>query len=134
MSGIFTKIISGELPSYKLYEDELVFAFLSIDPIQLGHALIIPKEEVDHFIDVPAPAYGRIFEVAKPLGQAIQRATGSKRIGAMIQGFEVSHAHLHLIPAWDPSDMSFAKAKSRKPEEMLFIQEKILTEMGKENL
>ncbi len=125
MPSIFSKIIAGEIPCYKIHEDELTFSFLSIEPIQLGHTLIVPRVEVDHFLDVSEPAYSRIFQNAKIIGQAIQKATGCKRVGTMIQGWEVPHCHYHLVPMFDPSDLSFAKAKGRSEAEMKKIQAEI---------
>ena len=127
MSTIFTKIINGELPCYKIHECEKTFSFLSIDPIQLGHTLVVPKTEVDHFIDCDDESYMAVFKNAKLIATAIKKATNSKRIGTIIQGYEVPHFHYHLIPTFDPSDLSFSKAQRRSDDEMKQIQQQILS-------
>jgi histidine triad (HIT) family protein len=98
MSTIFSKIIAGKIPSYKIFEDEHVFAFLDIHPAYAGHVLIVPKVEVDMFQDVPEPYYSRVFQVAKELTPSILYAVGAKRMTAKIIGTDVPHFHLHLIP------------------------------------
>jgi histidine triad (HIT) family protein len=127
LPSIFTKIISGELPSYRLYEDELTIAILTIEPIQLGHTLVIPKREVNHWFEVPDADYIQVQRNAQCIAWAIQQATGCPRVLTAAIGFEVPHYHLHLIPAWSPEDLSFRKAQKRAPEEMRAIQEKIVS-------
>ena len=95
---IFTKIIKGEIPCYKLYEDELVIAFLDINPVRLGHTLIIPKIQVDYFVDVPSNYYQAVFALAQRLAPVIQKALSVNRIGLSVVGTEVPHFHLHLVP------------------------------------
>lgn len=124
--SIFMKIIAGELPSYKIYEDEFTYAFLSIDPIRPGHTLIVPKRDVDHFFDVTDPHYTQVFTNARVLGRAIKEATGCQRVGMAVQGFEVNHFHLHLIPLESPADFDFKKAKRASSEELAESQKKIL--------
>jgi histidine triad (HIT) family protein len=124
--GLFMNIIEGKIPCYKIYEDDLTFAFLSKVPIQLGHTLVIPKVEVDYFIDVEDPYYSAVFRNAKFIARAVEKATGCKRVGASIVGLEVPHFHLHLIPMFSMDDMGFAKAKERGEDEMKLIQEKII--------
>lgn len=123
--SIFTKIISGELPSYKIYEDDLTISFLALDQINLGHALVVPKQEVDHWTEVPEAAYLRVQQNAQKIGKAIREVTGCKRVLTAAIGFEVPHYHLHLIPAWSMADLNFAKATRRSPEEMKDIQDRI---------
>ncbi len=125
MASIFTKIINGEIPCYKIMEDELTFSLLTIQPIQLGHTLIVPKIEVDHHLDCPEPHYSRVFQNAQKIGKAIMQATKCKRIGTSIIGLEVPHFHYHLLPIWSPEDMDFRKAKSRSEKEMKEMCEKI---------
>lgn len=132
MASIFTKIIRGELPSYKVYEDEEVFAFLALDQVTLGHTLVVPKKEVDHFLDTPEPDYSAVFAAGKKIGRAVHRATASKRVCAMIVGFEVPHFHLHLIPANAMSDLDFKTAQRRTDAEMQDIQNRILKELVRE--
>jgi len=126
MSSIFTKIIAGDLPCYKIYENDFSFVFLTIEPIHLGHSLIVPKVEVNKFYDVPAPYYQDIFSTAKIIAPAIEKATGCLRVGSSFVGLEVPHCHMHLIPLWDSTDMLFSKSQKRSDQEMLLIQKKII--------
>jgi len=126
MSTIFTKIINGEIPSYKIFEDELTYAFLDINPINIGHTLIIPKIETDYFLDVEEPYYSQVFKNAKLIGKAIHESTNCKRVGTIIAGWDVPHFHYHLIPMFGVEDLDFKKGKRRTEEEMKSIQEKII--------
>ncbi len=126
MSSLFSKIIKGEIPSFKIYEDEYTFAFLDINPINLGHTLIVPKVEFDHFLDVPEPHYSAVFKTATPIGRAIMKATSCQRIGSVILGFDVPHFHYHVVPLWNSSDISFSKAGPRETHEMEKMQKSIL--------
>jgi histidine triad (HIT) family protein len=101
MSTLFTKIINAEIPSYKIYEDEHTFAFLDISPIASGHTLIVPKIEIDYWLDVPEPYYTAVFQTAKKLAPAIHKATECLRIGTKIEGVDVPHFHYHLIPMFE---------------------------------
>lgn len=125
MASIFTKIINGEIPSYKIFEDEYTYAFLDINPINLGHTLVIPKIEVDYFVDVPEPYYSAVFKTAKVVSKAIHEATGCERVATVIAGFDVPHFHYHLIPTNGISDLDFKKAQRRSEDDMLEIQDKI---------
>lgn len=98
MATIFSRIIQGEIPSYTLYEDEYTFAFLDIAPLAPGHTLIIPKIEVDKFYDVPEPYYSAVFQTAKLLAPAMEKALSVERVIAKIIGTDVPHFHLHLQP------------------------------------
>ena len=131
MPSIFTKIIHGEIPCYKIYEDEHTFAFLARDQIALGHTLIVAKIEVDYFVDVPEPYYSAVFKNAQTIARAIQAATGCARVGTMIAGFEVPHFHYHLVPIDSIFDLSFSHARVREQEEMKGIQEKIVAELAR---
>ena len=126
MASIFTKIINGEIPAYKIYENEYVFSFLDIRPIQPGHTLIVPKLEVDYFTDVPEPHYSAVFSSAKIIAKALKIATGCERVGTTVLGFEVPHFHYHLVPMWDLGDLDLRKAHSLPKEEMLKIQASII--------
>ncbi|PIS12152.1 MAG: HIT family protein [Bdellovibrio sp. CG10_big_fil_rev_8_21_14_0_10_47_8] len=130
MASIFTNIIQGELPSYKILEDELTISILTIEPIHLGHTLVIPKLEVNHWFDVPEKDYVQVSLNAQKVAKAIQKATGCPRVLTAAVGFEVQHYHLHLIPAWSMADLSFSKAQKRSDGEMKEIQQKILAAMG----
>lgn len=125
MASIFTRIIKGELPAYKIHEDEYTISILALDQVNLGHTLVIPKLEVDSFMDLPEPHYSAVFKNAQRLSVAIKKATGCPRVGTIIAGFEVPHFHYHLIPAWGIPDLSFARAQKRSESEMLEIQNKI---------
>ena len=126
MPSVFTKIINGELPSYKIFEDDLTIAILALDQVNLGHTIVIPKKEVDHWTDVPDEAFVRVALNSKKIGAAIKKATDCPRVGQIVAGFEVPHYHLHLIPAWSIPDLSFTRAKRRSDQEMKEIQKKIL--------
>ncbi len=126
MASVFTKIIKGELPSYKIFEDDSVLAFLALDQVNLGHTLVICKEEINHWTEVPAETYAHLHKVSQKIGKAILKAAGSPRVGQMVAGFEVPHYHLHLIPAWSIPDLDFKRAKRRSDEEMKQIQAEII--------
>lgn len=126
MATLFEKIINGEIPCFKLYEDDLTFAFLTRDAIRPGHSLIVPKVAVDHFSEVPEPYYTAVFTTAKKLSRAIQEATGCRRVGTAIVGFEVPHFHYHLVPMDGIKDLDFSRARVLDPDENASMQEKIL--------
>jgi histidine triad (HIT) family protein len=126
MASIFTRILNGELPAYKVHEDEFTFSILALDQVNLGHTLVIPKLEVDSFMDLPEPYYSAVFKNAQLIAKAIKKATNCPRVGTIIAGFEVPHFHYHLIPAWSIPELSFTRAQKRSPEEMLDIQKKII--------
>jgi histidine triad (HIT) family protein len=130
MSSIFTKIIAKEMPAYILFENEWIISFLTIAPIHPGHALIVPKIEVDHFSDVPEPYYSEVYRFAKPLSKAIKNVSGCVRVGTAVVGLEVPHFHLHLIPLFQASDLNFKNAKMAAPEDLLQMQLKIKENLG----
>ena len=125
MPTLFSKIISWEIPSYKIYEDEYVFAFLNIYPHAPGHALIIPKIEIDHIADVPEPYYSAVFQVAKKLTPILKEVSWCIRICSMFSGFEIPHAHYHLIPCITGKELEFSYAKPAKPKDLEILQKKI---------
>jgi histidine triad (HIT) family protein len=129
MSTLFSRIISGEIPSFKIYEDEYVYAFLDIFPQRLGHTLIVPKCEVDHFSDVGEPYYSAIFQAARKISPAIQKVTECNRVCAMFIGYEVPHCHYHLIPTNTIEEANFQKRPQADMEELKEMQEKILSFM-----
>jgi len=110
MTTIFTRIIDGEIPGVFVWRDEHCVAFMSINPIARGHTLVVPIAEVDHWLDLPAPLAGHLFEVARQLGVAQQQAFGCERVGLVIAGFEVPHTHLHVIPADSMAALDFGRA------------------------
>lgn len=129
MPSIFTRIIQGEIPSYKIHEDELTISILTIEPIHLGHALVIPKQEVNHWFEVPEAAFLQVQKNSQKIAKAIKAATGCPRVMTATVGFEVPHYHLHLIPSWTAADLSFAKASKRTDAEMKEIQQKIIAHL-----
>ena len=122
MPSIFTKIVNGELPSYKIYETERVYAFLALDQINLGHTLVIPKKEVNHFFDMSEEDYNEVFFISKFLSKVIKEVSQAERIAMAIQGFEVPHAHVHLIPVNSPEEFSFSHGKKKETSEMEGVQ------------
>lgn len=129
MASVFTKIINGELPCYKIYEDETVLSFLALDQVNLGHTLVICKEEINSWMEVPAETYQHLHVVSQKIGKAIRQASGAPRVGQIVAGFEVPHYHLHLIPAWSIPDLDFKRAQKRSDEEMKRIQAEIIEKM-----
>ena len=125
MATIFTKIINNELPSYKIHEDELTISILALDQVSPGHVIVIPKQEVNHWFDVPADAFNRVGLNAQKIAKAIQKFSGCPRVGTIVAGFEVPHYHLHLIPAWSIPDIDFKRAKKLSAEEMQKIADAI---------
>ena len=126
MASVFTKIISGELPSYKIHEDEKTISILALDQVNPGHVLVIPKLEVNHWFDVPSDIYTQVGLNAQKIAKAIQKATNCRRVCTMAVGFEVPHYHLHLIPSSSIAELDFKRAKQLSKEEMKSIQEKII--------
>lgn len=110
MTTIFTRIIDGEIPGTFVWRDDRCAAFLSINPIARGHVLVVPIDEIDHWIDAPAELVAHLFEVARVVGLGQQAAFGCERIGLIVAGYEVPHTHLHVIPTWSLADVSFSNA------------------------
>lgn len=130
--SVFSKIISGEIPSYKIAENEKFFAFLDIFPMQPGHTLIVPKKETDKFFDLNQLELSEILTFAQPIAKAIEKAFDCKRCGISVIGLEVPHAHLHLVPINSADDLNFTREKLKlSPEEMKACQIKILEHVGK---
>lgn len=124
---LFSKIIRGEIPSYKIKEDEKFFAFLDIMPLREGHVLVIPKVEVDKFFDMTNDYLSQLLVFAKPIAQAIEKAFPCNRCGLSVIGLEVPHAHLHLIPINSANDLNFNQPKLKLTEDqMKAAQQKIL--------
>jgi histidine triad (HIT) family protein len=112
MSTIFTKIINGEIPGTFVYKDEACVAFMSINPMADGHLLVVPRDEVDHWVDLSPYLAAHLFEVSHRLSRALQMAFPCERVGLIIAGYEVPHCHIHLIPTDNMSQLSFANAAS----------------------
>ena len=117
MATIFSRIAAGEIPSYKVAEDEKHFAFLDINPMAPGHTLVIPRREVDYLFDLPADEYAELMEFARKVALKIQKAIPCQRIGVAVLGMEVPHAHIHLVPLQTEADMDFRKPKLSLPAE-----------------
>jgi histidine triad (HIT) family protein len=133
MASIFTKIIAGELPGQFVWKDERVVAFLSIAPLKPGHTLVVPREEVDHWIDLEPSLMQHVSSVAHAVGHAVQAAFNPVKVGMTILGLEVPHTHLHVVPIWSPFDLDFANADaSAKPEDIAVAAEKIRVELRKQ--
>lgn len=129
---IFSRIIAGEIPSYKIAENGLFFAFLDIFPLREGHVLVIPKTEVDKFFDLSEEYLSEMLVFARPIARAIERAFSCNRCGLSVVGIEVPHAHLHLIPINSANDLNFTQPKlTVGPEDLKKAQEKILAELNK---
>ena len=128
---IFSKIIAGEIPSYKIAEDENFYAFLDIFPLCEGHTLIVPKNETDKFFDLNDKYLSEILLFAKPIAKAIEKVFACNRCGISVVGLEVPHAHLHLVPVNDADDLNFTRGKLKlSPEELQTSQQKILQELA----
>ena len=125
MGSIFSKIVSGDIPSYKIAETEDFYAFLDIFPITKGHTLVIPKKEVDYYFDLEDELIAGLNVFAKKVAVAIKKAIPCERIGTTVIGLEVPHAHLHLIPINSMSDMNFSKKLKLSKEEFIEIMESI---------
>jgi histidine triad (HIT) family protein len=113
---IFSRIITGEIPSYRIAEDEDFFAFLDIHPLVRGHVLVVPKKPVDRFFDLDDALLGRMLLFAKPIARAIEKTFPCNRCGMSVVGLEVPHAHLHLVPVNSASDLNFTAAKLKLTE------------------
>jgi histidine triad (HIT) family protein len=130
MASIFSKIISGEIQSYKIAENEIFYAFLDVFPLVPGHTLVVPKREIDYFFDLEADALSSILQFAQPIAKAIQQAFPCKRCGISVIGLEVPHAHLHIVPINSADDLNFTRPKLKTtPEELMDAQSKILEKL-----
>ena len=111
MASIFTKIVNGEIPAYKIAETKKFLAFLDVFPLAKGHVLVIPKKETDYIFDVETDEYVELWAFAKKIAKAIDKAIPCKRVGVAVIGLEVPHAHIHLIPLQTVEDINFSKPK-----------------------
>src|SRR5688500_645139 len=127
---IFSKIIAGEIPSYKIAENEKFYAFLDIFPLREGHVLVIPKKEIDHLFDLPDEYLSEMLVFAKPIAKAIEKAFRCNRCGISVIGLEVPHAHMHLVPINSSNDLNFTRSKPKaKDEDLKRVQQLILGSM-----
>ncbi len=110
MASLFTRIIRGELPGRFVWRDERAVAFLTIAPLQPGHTLVVPVQEVDHWLDLEPPLLAHLTAVAQKVGQGVQRAFDPPKVGLMLAGLEVPHVHFHVVPIWRVHDLDFSNA------------------------
>ncbi|MCD4780863.1 MAG: HIT family protein [Candidatus Omnitrophica bacterium] len=125
MPSLFTKIINGEIPCHKIYEDDQCLAFLDIRPIKEGHTLVIPKKEIDYIFDLEDPDLANLMLCAKKIASAIKQTIECDRIGIMVAGLEVPHTHVHLIPIKSVSDLNFSLAENADNENLAQTAQKI---------
>jgi histidine triad (HIT) family protein len=126
MGTVFTRIMRGELPGRFVYEDERCAVFLTIEPLRPGHVMVVPREEVDHWLDLEAELLAHLMLVAQRMGRAIHREFGSEKVGLMIVGLEVPHVHIHLSPIDAIGDMNFAHAdRDPDPERLDRVAERL---------
>ena len=132
MASIFTRIVKGEIPSYKVAENDLCYAFLDISPLAEGHTLVIPKKEVDYIFDLDYADYAALTAFARKVAKAQKKAIPCKRIGVAVLGREVPHAHIHLVPLQSEADLDFRKKKLElTPERFKEIAASIAAEFAK---
>lgn len=118
MASIFTRIVNGEIPAYKVAEDENYFAFLDISPVAKGHTLVIPKKEVDYLFDLDNETYAGLQMFAKKVAAGLKKAIPCVKVGVLVLGLEVPHAHIHLVPMQNERDLlNFSEKKKITPEE-----------------
>ena len=130
MATIFSRIIQGEIPCYKIAENDRFFAFLDINPLSKGHTLVVPKHETDYIFNIEDEELGQMMVFAKQVAKAIEKAIPCKRIGVAVIGLEVPHAHIHLVPITCEGDLDFKKEHLKlTQEEFLEIQRKITAEL-----
>jgi histidine triad (HIT) family protein len=125
MASIFSRIIKGEIPCEKILEDGRFFAFLDIRPINPGHTLVVPKQETDYLFDLEDDILSGALPFAKRVAKALRQSVACKRVGVLVAGFEVPHAHIHLVPIQQEGELSFSRAKPAKPEELKDLGRKI---------
>lgn len=132
MASIFSRIVKGDIPSYKVAEDADCYAFLDINPLAEGHTLVIPKKEVDYIFDLDSETYAKLFAFANKVAKAQKAAIPCKRIGVAVLGLEVPHAHIHLVPLQSEADLDFKKEKlALSPERFQAIAAAIASEFNK---
>ena len=126
MASIFSRIIAGEIPSYKVAEDDRHYAFLDINPVSEGHTLVVPKREVDYIFNLDDEEYAALQLFAKRVAKAVEKSTDCARIATAVIGLEVPHAHIHIVPIKTEDDLDFSKAKLQlEPERMAEIASRI---------
>ncbi|RLC56036.1 MAG: HIT family protein [Candidatus Cloacimonadota bacterium] len=136
MASIFSKIINGEIPSYNIAEDKNNYAFLDINPLAMGHTLIVPKKEVDYLFDLDDESYNNLFKFTKKVSAAIEGVISCKRIGVVVYGLDVPHAHVHLIPLQGTgNEINFSNPKVKlSQDQFIDTAAKICAEFDKLNV
>lgn len=133
--SVFSKIIKGEIPSYRIAENDQFFAFLDISPMAKGHVLVIPKQEIDRFFDLPDELLSGMLLFAKPIARAMERLFDCDRVGISVMGLEVPHAHMHLVPINGADDLNFTRKKLKlEKEEFESIRDSIILAMEEDRL
>ena len=130
MATIFTKIIEGEIPGQIVYSDDVCAAFMDIEPLTVGHVLLVPRAEIDHWIDLDAETTAHLMAVASRIGHAQMKVVRRERIGVIIQGFEVPHAHIHVFPADTAEDFDVARRGPRGSEDLAADAEALRAELA----
>jgi histidine triad (HIT) family protein len=130
MPSIFSRIVNREIPAHILREDDEFLAFLDVRPIRPGHSLVIPKQEIDDVFDLPESLLSGLLVFARPVANAIREVTDARRVGMAVVGIEVPHAHVHLIPIDEISDLDFGKAQSADDEDLAATAERIRAALG----
>jgi diadenosine tetraphosphate (Ap4A) HIT family hydrolase len=134
MPTIFTKIIDGDIPGTFVWKDDQCVAFMSINPLRAGHVLVVPRQEVDHWLDCPSDLLAHLMEVSSAIGDAIQEVHNPAKVGLMVAGLEVPHLHIHLVPIDGVNDLDFANAAASvdgdELEEHAASLRQVLTSMG----
>ena len=130
MASIFTRIVKGEIPAHKILENSKYLAFLDLRPVNPGHTLVIPKDEIDYIFDIEDELLKGLFVFSKKIAHAIRKAVPCKKVGVMVAGLEVPHAHVHLIPIIESlSELNFARARSVPQEELAAMATRIRTNL-----
>jgi histidine triad (HIT) family protein len=127
MSTIFSKIVSGEIPGYKIYEDEYVCAFLDVNPIQKGHTLVIPKKEVDDLFSLDEELYDHVMHRVRYVAQVIKAKFNCERVCVFVEGYVIPHAHVHLVPTNKPEDFDKSLVYTASQEELEEVQKLLLS-------
>ena len=125
MASIFSKIVAGEIPCYKVAESDECFAFLDINPVAVGHVLCIPKKEVDYIFNLDDELYGKLMMFSKSVADGLKKVCPCIKIGMAVVGIDVPHAHVHLIPLNSPADLNFSKHVKMSPDELSALAKKI---------
>ena len=129
--SIFSKIIAGEIPSYKIAEDEQFYAFLDIFPLRPGHVLVVPKQATDNLFDLPAGTLQGILSFAQPIAKAIEKVFDCNRCGMAVIGLEVPHAHIHLVPINSANDLNFNQPKPKaNDQDLLQVQQQLIAALS----